>query len=275
MVDLKLGDRVGVGAQSDSCLGRFGPCKSCVAGNESYCGKAVFTYGGFHYNGGKAMGGYATHHRCPSSFVFKLDDKLDAASVAPMLCGGVTVYSPLKLNDCGPGKTVGVVGIGGVGHCAILFAKALGADKVVGISRSGSKREDVLRMGADDYIATSENPEWAKEHSGTFDIVINTIGTNKVSFREYLGLVGLDGTFIQVGLPEDGPFEVDAFLLVSRRIKLTGSNIGSRREIREMLDLAAAKGIKLWVQERPMSEANQGIIDFEAGKARYRYVLTQ
>ncbi|GKT57603.1 LOW QUALITY PROTEIN: zinc-binding alcohol dehydrogenase [Colletotrichum tofieldiae] len=207
-------------------------------------------------------------------FVFKLDERLDSASVAPMLCGGITVYSPLKLNGCGPGKTVGVIGIGGLGHCALLFAKALGAHKVVGISRSGSKREEVLRMGADEHIATSEQLDWAKAYSGSFDMVINTVGTNKVPFGEYLNLVGVDGTFIQVGLPDDGSFEVNPMLLVSRRIKLTGSSIGSRKEIREMLDLAAAKSIKLWVQERPMSEANQGILDFEAGKARYRYVLT-
>ncbi|GJC96746.1 cinnamyl alcohol dehydrogenase [Colletotrichum higginsianum] len=272
--DIVVGDRVGVGAQADSCLGRFGPCKPCDAGDEPYCGKLVHTYGAAHYNGGKAMGGYATYHRCPSHFVFKLDARLDSASVAPMLCGGVTVYSPLKRNGCGPGKTVGVVGVGGLGHCAILFARALGADRVVGISRGGSKRGEVLRMGADDYIATSEQPGWAGAHSGSFDIVINTVGTNKMPFGEYLGLVGVDGTFIQVGLPDDGNFEVSPMLLVSRRIRLTGSSIGSRREIREMLDLAADKDIKLWVQERPMSEANQGIVDFEAGKARYRYVLT-
>ncbi|KAK6223567.1 cinnamyl alcohol dehydrogenase [Colletotrichum tabaci] len=162
----------------------------------------------------------------------------------------------LSATDAGPGRL------------------ALGADKVVGISRGGSKREEVLRMGADDYIATSEQPGWAGAHSGSFDIVINTVGTNKMPFGEYLGLVGVDGTFIQVGLPDDGNFEVSPMLLVSRRIRLTGSSIGSRREIREMLDLAADKDVKLWVQERPMSEANQGIVDFEAGKARYRYVLT-
>lgn len=220
------------------------------------------------------MGGYATHHRCPSYFVFKIDDRLDSASVAPMLCGGITVYSPLKLHGCGPGKTVGVIGIGGLGHCGILFAKALGADRVVGISRSESKRDEVLRMGADDYIATAERLDWVTEYTGAFDIIINTIGTSKVPFNQYLSLVSLDGTFIQVGLPEDGSFEVNAFMLVSQRIKLTGSNTGSRQEIREMLNLAADKGIKLWVQERPMAEANQGIVDFEAGKARYRYVLT-
>ncbi|EXF83619.1 cinnamyl alcohol dehydrogenase [Colletotrichum fioriniae PJ7] len=272
--DIKVGDRVGIGAQANACLGRFGRCKACDGGKESYCKKPVHTYGAFHYNGGKAMGGYATHHRCPSYFVFKIDDRLDSASVAPMLCGGITVYSPLKLHGCGPGKTVGVIGIGGLGHCGILFAKALGADRVVGISRSESKRDEVLKMGADDYIATAERLDWATEYTGVFDIIINTIGTSKVPFNQYLSLVSLDGTFIQVGLPEDGSFEVNAFMLVSQQIKLTGSNTGSRQEIREMLNLAADKGIKLWVQERPMTEANQGIVDFEAGKARYRYVLT-
>ncbi|KAK1716701.1 chaperonin 10-like protein [Colletotrichum acutatum] len=121
--DIKAGDRVGVGAQANACLGRFGPCKACDGGKESYCKKPVHTYGAFQYNGGKATGGYATHHRCPSHFVFKIDDRFDSVSVAPTLCGGITVYSPLKLNGCGPGKTVGVIGVGGLGHCSILFAK--------------------------------------------------------------------------------------------------------------------------------------------------------
>ncbi|OHX01210.1 zinc-binding alcohol dehydrogenase [Colletotrichum incanum] len=266
--NIKVGDRVGVGAQADSCFGRFGPCKSCDAGDEPYCGKPVHTYGGFHYNGGKAMRGFATYHRCPSQFVFKLDERLDSASVAPMLCGGIAVYSPLKLNGCGPGKSLVSLVLEDLAVVPFCSPRPLGRTKC------RSKRDEVLRMGADNYIATSEQLDWAKAYSSSFDIVINTVGTNKVPFGEYLNLVGVDGTFIQVGLPDDGSFEVNPMLLVSRRIKLTGSSIGSRKEIREMLDLAAAKNIKLWVQERPMSEANQGIIDSDAGRTRYRYVLT-
>ncbi|KAK7444619.1 cinnamyl alcohol dehydrogenase [Colletotrichum acutatum] len=149
--DIKAGDRVGVGAQANACLGRFGPCKACDGGKESYCKKPVHTYGAFQYNGGKATGGYATHHRCPSHFVFKIDDRFDSVSVAPTLCGGITVYSPLKLNG------------------------SLEADRLVGTSRSESKRDEVLRMGADDYIARGERLDWVSEYTGAFDIIINTI----------------------------------------------------------------------------------------------------
>ena len=274
--NFKIGDRVGVGAQSDSCLNRWGDCDPCSNGLEVYCvKKAVHTFGGFHYNGDKAMGGHATYHRCPSHFVFMIPEGLESGGVGPMLCGGISVYSPLRYHKCGPGKKVGVIGVGGLGHFAILFAKALGADKVVGISRSSSKRNEVLKMGADEYIATAEEPDWAKTHRNSLDIVVSTVSSNKAPFREYMDLLRLDGTFIQVGLPDDGPFQLDAGILVDRRIKLTGSNIGSPAEIREMLELAAAKNIKPWVQQLPMSEANQAMLDFEAGKARYRYVLTQ
>jgi alcohol dehydrogenase (NADP+) len=109
-----------------------------------------------------SYGGYANYHRCPSHFVFKIPDAIPSADAAPMLCGGITVYSPLKDNGCGPGKRVGIIGVGGLGHFGVLYAKALGADRVVGISRRNDKREDVLKMGADEYIATEEDKNWNK-----------------------------------------------------------------------------------------------------------------
>ena len=124
---------------------------------EQFCEHLVVTYGDKFPNGLPSYGGYGKYHRCPSHFVFKIPEGVPSEEAAPMLCGGITVYSPLKNNGCGPGKKVGIVGVGGLGHFGVLFAKALGADRVVGISRKLDKRDDVLKMGADEYIATDED----------------------------------------------------------------------------------------------------------------------
>lgn len=152
---IKVGDRVGVGAQSASCLKP--DCEECSSGLEQHCARQVSTYGSKYPSGAISQGGYGNYHRCPSHFVFKIPDGLPSAEAAPMLCGGITVYSPLKNFGCGPGKRVGIVGVGGLGHFGIIFAKALGADRVVGISRKSDKRRDALQMGADLYIATDDD----------------------------------------------------------------------------------------------------------------------
>lgn len=148
---------------------------------------------------GKSYGGYADYNRTNGNFVVKIPNGLDSADAAPMMCGGVTVYSPLKRNGCGPGKTVGIVGVGGLGHFGVLFAKALGADKVVGISRKASKRDDVLALGADEYIATDDDEDWSKTHARSVDLIVCTVSSAKMPLTEYLGLLKIDGSFIQVG----------------------------------------------------------------------------
>jgi D-arabinose 1-dehydrogenase-like Zn-dependent alcohol dehydrogenase len=148
---------------------------------------------------GKSYGGYGNYNRTNSHFVFKIPDGLDSADAAPMLCGGITVYSPLKNNGCGPGKTVGIVGVGGLGHFAVLFAKALGADKVVGISRKASKRQSVLDLGADEYIATDDDEGWATKNKRTLDLIISTVSSSNMPLSDYLGLLKVKGTFIIVG----------------------------------------------------------------------------
>ena len=183
--DIKVGDRVGVGAQSDSCLGRLGDCPECAMGWEQYCShKIVGTYNSIHLNGGKSYGGYSLYNRTPSNFVIKIPDSIPSAEAAPMLCGGVTVYSPLKHNGCGPGKRVGIIGVGGLGHFGVLFAKAMGADKVVAISRKGSKSADSLKMGADTYIATDDEPDWATKYARSLDLIVCTVSSSKVSFSK-------------------------------------------------------------------------------------------
>ncbi|KAJ9144163.1 Zinc-binding dehydrogenase [Pleurostoma richardsiae] len=281
---IKVGDRVGVGAQNDSCQRRTikgedcSGCEACASGVENYCPHMVSTYGAFHFNGGKSMGGYATHHRAPSHFVVKIPDAVRSEHAAPMLCGGVTMYSPLvKFGGEGKpslrGKSVGIVGVGGLGHFGIMFAKALGADRVVGISRRGNKREDALRLGCDEYIATAEDADWAKKNSRSLDLVISTISSVDAPIADYIMLLKQDGRLCQVGLPDDGVLSFAAGQLVLKRVSLVGSCIGSPGELREMLALAAEKNIKPWVETRPMSEANAAIVELEAGKPRYRYVL--
>ena len=272
--DIKVGDRVGVGAQSGSCENKDGNCGPCANGLEQHCDKMVMTYNSTYANGGKSYGGYATYNRSPSHFVIKIPDGISSADAAPMLCGGITTYSPLKRNGCGPGKSVGVVGVGGLGHFAIMLAKALGADRIVAISRKSDKKADAIKLGADDFIATGEDKDWATRHASSLDLIISTASSSKMPIVGYCGLLRLHGTFIQLGVPEDGALEIPASLLISKGLKLSGSFIGSPSEIREMLELAAAKGVKPWIQERPMTDANQAIVDMENGDARYRYVLT-
>lgn len=178
---IKVGDRVGVGAQSESCLGRKGDCEECANGNEPYCGTHMAgTYNGKYMNGGNSYGGYALYNRAPSHFVIKIPDAISSAEAAPMLCGGITTYSPLRYNGCGPGKKVGIIGVGGLGHFGIMFAKALGADKVVAISRKDNKKEDALKLGADEYIATDDDPEWATHHARSLDLIVSTVSSSKV-----------------------------------------------------------------------------------------------
>lgn len=178
--DIKVGDLVGVGAQTDSCCSRDGPCDACENHEENYCRDTQLTYNTNFRNGGKAYGGYALYHRSPSHFVVKIPDGLAPEHAAPMLCGGVTVYSPLKIFGAGPGKKVGVVGVGGLGHFAVLIAKAMGVEKVVGISRRSDKRDEALALGCDEYIATAEDEGWAQKYANSLDLIICTVSSPKV-----------------------------------------------------------------------------------------------
>lgn len=256
---IKLGDRVGVGAQNDSCQCRKPPqtlkdhsdCDACSTGNEVYCPNMTLTYGAKYLTsvGGKSMGGYARYHRCPAAFAFKIPDNLASEHVAPMMCAGLTAFSPLvhfgnRYNQ-GPisqklkGLFVGVIGIGGVGHFALLFAKALGAQRVVAFSRHADKREDALALGADKYIATAEDRKWEVENAGSLDLILCTISSSNIPLTDYIMLLKRDGSFCQLGLPDDGLFKVNAGAIASQRRSLTGSFMGSPNEIREMLQLAA------------------------------------
>ena len=191
-----------------------------------------------------------------------------------MMCGGVTVWSPLKQCGAGPGKSVGIVGIGGLGHFGLLWAKALGCDKVVAISRTSAKAADAKKMGADYLIATDEDEKWAKNNSRTLDIIICTVSSPKLPLEKYLQLLKTQGTFVQVGAPEDKIPGFNAFSLIGKGVSIKGSAIGTPKEISEMLHFAEKHHIHPWIEERPMSQANRSVVDMEHNKARYRYVLS-
>ena len=203
----------------------------------------------------------------------KIPDAIPSEDAAPMLCGGITVYSPLKNNGAGPSKRVGIVGIGGLGHFGILYAKALGASTIVAVSRTSAKKSDALALGADKFIATNEDKDWAKHNAKTLDVIISTVSSPDLPIVGYLQLLRTQGVLIQVGLPEDAIPGFNAGALVQKGVKIGGSAIGSPDEIEEMLALSAEKGVKPWIEARPMKEANQAVKDMVANKARYRYTL--
>lgn len=158
-------------------------------------------------------------------------------------------------------------------HFGILYAKALGADKVVGISRKADKRNDVLKMGADDYISTDEDKDWATHHARSLDLIVCTVSSPNMPLMDYFSLLRTKGTFIQVGAPEDKLPDLTAFAFIAKGIKFGGSAIGPPAQIEEMLKLSADKKVKAWINKYSMKDANKAIQDFEAGKARYRITL--
>ncbi|GAA5939238.1 hypothetical protein JCM3775_007165 [Rhodotorula graminis] len=273
---VKVGDIAGVGAQNDSCL----ECDQCLNHREPYCNLGqVGTYAGKYYRegpgkGAKSYGGYANYHRAPGHFVIKVPDGLDHALAAPMLCGGVTVYSPLVQYGAGKeAKDVGIVGIGGLGHFGLLFAKALGAN-VTAISHSESKKADAEKMGATRFIATHSGKEDDfKPYARSLDLIVATTNDESMPLTGYLSLLRPGGHLILVGAPEKPLPAIPAFPLILNNVHIAGSAIGSPKLIKEMLELAAKQNVKSWIEKRDIKDANQTVIDMKASKARYRYVL--
>lgn len=195
---IKVGDRVGVGPQAYACW-RV-DCEECSSGRAAYCPRAVPTYNASYPDGqGNSYGGFGSYNRTNGDFVFKIPDGVLSEHAAPMLCAGSTLYAPLKKYECGPDKSVGIVGIGGLGHFGILFAKALEAKQVVAISRTSSKQEDALALGADEYIATTEDPEWASKNERLLDMIIVTGSSADMPVDEYFRVLKTGGTLVHLG----------------------------------------------------------------------------
>ncbi|KAJ3469397.1 hypothetical protein FSOLCH5_003231 [Fusarium solani] len=264
----KVGERVGAGAQVYSCL----ECRQCKNDNETYCKDQIDAYGAPYLDTGvNTQGGYSSHSRIHEYWVYPIPEALSSSQAAPMLCAGITVYSPLKRLGAGPGKKVGIVGIGGLGHYGLLFAKALGAE-VWAISRTRAKEEDARKMGVDGFLATGEE-NWTKGHEMTFDIIINTATSFEgFALSQYLSLLDIHGHWNSVGLPGGDGLTVRNQDFLSNGCYIGSSHLGSRREMLEMLKLAADNGIKSWVEEIPISTEGLQLAmeNLRTSKVRYR-----
>ncbi len=262
----KVGDTVGVGCFVDSCRS----CPACASGEEQYCSAgATFTYNSPERKGsGTTFGGYSTQIVLDENYVVRVPESLPLDAAAPLLCAGITTYSPLRHFGVKPGMKVGVVGLGGLGHMAVKFAKAMGAHVTV-LSQSEKKREDAMKMGADAYIATND-PEVFNTYAGSFEFILNTVSAAH-DLNAYLNLLGLDGRMVLVGVPEPTP--VAAFPLIFQRRSLSGSLIGGIRETQEMLDFCAEKGITCDIEVIQMSQINEAYERMLKSDVRYRFVI--
>ncbi|KAF9358273.1 hypothetical protein BGX26_002141 [Mortierella sp. AD094] len=264
-----IGDLVGVGAQVDSC----GKCDECKAGFDQFCNKKAMTYNDTYKDGreGLTYGGYADRLRVNSELAFKIPDQISAAEAAPLLCAGVTTYSPLKHHGAGPGKKVGVIGIGGLGHLGIQWARALNCDEVVAISTSDSKREEAAKLGATKFV-NSKKPEDMKAAAKSMDIVLCTSFATDTNWGEILSLVANHGKLVLLALPEK-PLSIPGGALISRGVSIVGSLIGGKIDIAEMLQFAAEKNVRPWIEKMPMSDANAAVKHMMEGRPRYRIVM--
>ncbi|MFD3308647.1 NAD(P)-dependent alcohol dehydrogenase [Streptomyces sp. NPDC058656] len=261
-----VGDRVGVGCLVESCR----ECDSCLKGEEQYCLKGnTLTYGGIDKDGTITQGGYSTHVVVTEDFVVRIPEGIALDEAAPLLCAGITTYSPLRRWGAGPDKKVAVIGLGGLGHLAVKLAHAMGAEVTV-LSQSLKKMDDGLRLGADRYHATSD-PATFEELAGTFDIIVNTVSA-KLDLDAYLGLLAVNGTLVNVGAPAE-PLSLNVFSLLMRGRSFSGSLIGGIRETQEMLDFCAEHGIGSEIEVIPAEKINEAYERVLASDVRYRFVI--
>lgn len=255
---LEVGQRVGLGWQSNSC----GECEWCARGLENLCPASEGTC--LHRNGG-----YADMVRANARFVVPIPDELDSERTAPLLCAGITVYSPMRMRGINPSSRVGVVGIGGLGHLAIQFARVFGA-QVTAFSTSPGKEEEARALGAHHFVNTLESKAM-KEMAGTQDFILTTISADH-DWHAFIQALRPMGTLCFVGVPPS-PVAIQALPLISGMRAITGSPIGSPFSLREMLDVAARHGIQAQTERFPMEKANEAIERVKKGKVRYRAVL--
>ena len=262
----KIGDIIGVGCLVDSCR----ECTDCHAGEEQFCDARSATYNSYERDGKTpTYGGYSKRMTVDENFVLKISPRLDPAGAAPLLCAGITTYSPLRHWKVGKGSKVGVIGLGGLGHMAVKLASAMDAHVTV-FSTSESKKEDALRLGADSF-AFSKNADTFTRLAGHFDVILNTVSAS-VDYNAYLGLLKRDGTLVILGVP-DAPLSVNAFGLLLRRRSLSASFIGGIRETQEMLDFCAAHDIVSDVEIISVDKINEAYERILKSDVRYRFVI--
>jgi alcohol dehydrogenase (NADP+) len=263
----KAGDVAAVGVIIDSCR----KCAPCHRGEEHFCDQgATLTYAApDRVDGSITMGGYSTNYVVDERFAHTVPANLDLAAVAPLLCAGITTYSPMKHWKAGPGKKVGVIGLGGLGHMALKFAHAFGAHAVQ-FTTSNKKREDALKLGADEVVLSTDASEM-KKHVKTFDFILDTASAPH-ALESYLELLKQDGTMTLVGLPEKPP-SVSVFHLITRRASVAGSMIGGMPETQEMLDYCGQHNITSDVEVIPMQKINEAFERMLKQDVKYRFVI--
>jgi len=263
----KIGDITAVGCMVDSCR----TCPNCQAGNEQYC----TSFPTFTYNsedkvlGGPTFGGYSSSIVVDEAFVLRVPEGLDLAATAPLLCAGITTYSPLRHWKVGPGQKVGIVGLGGLGHMGVKFARAFGAHVVL-FTTSPGKVQDGLRLGAHEVVI-SKNEEEMKAHAASFDFILDAVSAEH-DVNAYLSLLKLDGTLCLVGAPEN-PLPVSAFNLLLPRRNFAGSGIGGIAETQEMLDFCAKHGITSEIELIPIQKINEAWERLLKQDVKYRFVI--
>jgi uncharacterized zinc-type alcohol dehydrogenase-like protein len=262
----KVGDKVGVGCFVDSCR----KCPECRSGTAQYCAEGlVLTYNGREHDGAPTFGGYSEGIVVDENYVLRMPDNLPLDACAPLLCAGITLYSPLMHWQAGPGKKVAIVGLGGLGHMGVKLAHALGAETTV-LSQSLKKEGDAKRLGADNFYATSD-PQTFKKLQRHFDLIINTVSA-AIDWNEYLGLLKVDGSMVLVGAPEK-QVPVGAFPLLIGRRSLAGSIIGGIQETQEMLDFCGKRNIVSDIEITPIQQVIEAYERILRSDVRYRFVI--
>ncbi len=263
----KEGDLVSVGCMVDSCR----ECENCKEGNEQYCDKGtVWTYNGPEkQTGGITYGGYSDSVVVDEDFVLRVPKNLDPAGAAPLLCAGITTYSTLHYHNVGKGQKVGIVGLGGLGHMGVKFARALGAHVVV-FTTSPGKTQDALRLGAHEVVV-SKNEDEMKKHANSFHLLLDTVAV-KHDINALFGQLRRDGVLCQVGVPAQ-PLDVGVFNLVARRRVFTGSAIGGIKETQEMLDFCGKNNIVSDIELIPIQKINEAYERMLKSDVKYRFVI--
>jgi uncharacterized zinc-type alcohol dehydrogenase-like protein len=262
----KTGDLVAVGCLVDSDR----TCPQCKAGLENFCPNLKFTFNSpDKYLGGRTYGGYSESIVVDEHFVLRVPSNLDLAGAAPLLCAGITTYSPMRHWGVTKGKKVGVVGLGGLGHMAVKIAHALGA-YVVAFTTSPNKKEDALRLGADEVVM-SRNADEMKKHAGSFDFILDAVSAEH-DINAYINLLGIDGNLTIVGVPPK-PLSVVAFGLIAGRRSLSGSNIGGLPETQEMLDFCGTHNITADVEVIPIQKVNEAYERLVKSDVKYRFSI--
>ena len=262
----KVGDHVGVGCFVDSCVG----CATRDLDNEQYMPGLVQTYNSVERDGKTAtQGGYSDHIVVREDYVLSIPENLPLDASAPLLCAGITLYSPLQHWNAGPGKKVAIVGMGGLGHMGVKIGSAMGADITV-LSQTLSKKEDGLKLGAKEYYATSDASTFEKL-AGTFDLILCTVSA-EIDWNAYLGLLKVNGTMVLLGVPEHA-IPVHAFSVIPGRRSLAGSMIGSIKETQEMLDFCGKHDIVSEIEKIDIKDVNEAYERVLKSDVRYRFVI--